>query len=136
MLITQIESSHIKELVMQSIASATNEILATMDMAQEINQPLPDTYYDLLSQKLEQGVVIKRVGFGTESEFEKIRNDHPSGSPNLLFKHIHRLKNYQRMITIDGRLLYFGVGDQFFKTEYLPIINAFKEYFISLEAQA
>ncbi len=55
---------------MSIVKLAKQEILATMDIAEELKKPLPLEYFFLLDKKMREGITIKRLAFGTVTQFE------------------------------------------------------------------
>lgn len=127
-----IEGSEIVRTVMSAIDSVTSSILMTMDLAEELRSPLPADYHSLLSRKLDEGVRISRVGFGTEQEFLQIAQIRSYPSENFTFIHNPNMKDYQRMILIDRAILFFRHNGVFSRSTHLTTINQFLQYFSSV----
>lgn len=127
-----IEGAEIVKSVMGAINSASSNILMTMDLTEELNSPLPANYHLLLSQKLDRGVRITRVGFGTEQEFLQVAQTRSFPSENFTFKHNPNLEEYQRMILLDGTILFFRYNGVFFRSTDPSLIEQFQQYFSSV----
>ena len=131
-IIQKVEITEIMRLVSESVGSAQKYIIATMLLAEEIDSPLPTSYHNLLSEKIKQGVALLRLGFGSEEEFGKVQEMYQFNTGGYDFKLCVDCKKYQRMIIIDGKMLFFGIDGNFYQSSYQPLVNAFKEYFSSL----
>src|SRR3989344_510158 len=104
--LTEIKKENIRDVVMSQIRKSKKEILATMDMTEELSHPLPTKYFSLLHQKYKKGIKIKRIIFGSTKQYQyflkKVKNK------NLFFVGKHtKSKNYKRMIMIDRTKLFF-----------------------------
>lgn len=128
MIVKIVPNNKIVSTVSQAILSAKNEILATMLLSEEIRDPLPEEYHKLLSNKIKQGVALKRLGFGRQDEYNSLVGRYLFGV-KYEFKYKDDLSQYQRMICIDSRIVFFGVEGIFLTTEYKPLIDVFKNYF-------
>ena len=73
----------------------------------------------------------KRLGFGTKEEYNQINFMYKFNS-NYIFRYEADINYYQRLIIIDGKLLFFGVDDMFFQSSYKQLIEAFLSYFSSV----
>src|SRR3989304_4521028 len=58
--LTEIKKENIRDVVMSQIRKSKKEILATMDMTEELSHPLPTKYFSLLHQKYKKGIKIKK----------------------------------------------------------------------------
>jgi hypothetical protein len=124
------------------IEASQREIFATMDLAQELIDPLPDWYYQLMLEKLKEGIKITRIAFGSECDFLQFSSKHTqlSGFENYqcLLGGIN-LENYYRMLLTDREKLMFAVQIPveflFLFTDESKYIEKYEEYFSSLIKQ-
>lgn len=123
-----IEGTDIIRTVMSTVMTATSSIVMTMNIPEELNSPLPTDYHLLLSQKLEEDIEITRIGFGTEQEFLKVAQTHSFPLGKFTFKHNPDLEEYQRMILIDGAVLFFRHDTIFFRSTDPTLIEQFQQY--------
>lgn len=123
-----VEGEEIVHAVMGTVGKAISEIKMTMDLAEEISQPLPEAYHQLLLAKLDDGVQISRVGFGTKEDFQMISQLHGFNSPNFKFAHNPNLQEYQRMILVDNNTLFFRHNNVFHRTTDVELIAKFQSY--------
>ena len=128
----EIEQSNILQKAISIVKSAKQELLVTMDLAEEIESPLPLEYFFLLDKKMKQGIRITRLAFGTATDFKRFNKRHKIRNNNykcILVKS----KNYKRMLLIDGKKLLFIVDNKnkrrFFYTTDLQYIKKFSQYF-------
>src|SRR3989338_6741660 len=56
--LTEIKKENIRDVVMSQIRKSKKEILATMDMTEELSHPLPTKYFSLLHQKYKKGLLL------------------------------------------------------------------------------
>jgi len=131
-MIESINKKNIVRCVGKEVKKAKKEIFATMLLSEEIKNPLPNSYHALLQKKVQQGVLVKRLGFGTKEEYNQISFMYKFNSKNYIFKYETDINYYQRLIIIDGKLLFFGVENMFFQSSYKQLIEAFLSYFSSV----
>ncbi|MEN9407489.1 MAG: hypothetical protein RLZZ455_705 [Candidatus Parcubacteria bacterium] len=132
MLITKIEQTVIVDEVMRAVRNATKCIYATMLLSQELQSPLPKTYHDLLGRKIKEGVKVYRVGFGARGEYNTFALSSKNlDSKSYSFRYLNKVSEYQRMLCIDEKKLFFGVDGSFFTSEYKPLVKVFMQYFNS-----
>ncbi|MEK7186180.1 MAG: hypothetical protein AAB675_02350 [Patescibacteria group bacterium] len=131
-MIKSIDRKKIVECVRKEVKKANKEIIVTMLLSEEIENPLPRSYHTLLQKKVQQGILVKRLGFGTKEEYNQINFMYKFNSKNYIFRYEADINYYQRLIIIDGKLLFFGVDDMFFQSSYKQLIEAFLSYFSSV----
>ncbi len=131
-MIKSINKKKVVGCVRKKIKKAKKKIIATMLLSEEIKNPLPKSYHKLLQKKVQQGILVKRLGFGTKEEYNQINFMYKFNSKNYIFKYETDINYYQRLIIIDGKLLFFGVEDMFFQSSYKQLIEAFLSYFSSV----
>ena len=116
---------------MYQIRKAKKEILATMDLTEELRSPLPIKYFSLLHKKYKQGVKIKRIIFGSTKQYKYLIKE--SEDKNLFFiGELTKSKNYKRMIMIDRTKLFFRNKTKFYFTSDSKYIKEYKKYFNTL----
>lgn len=128
-MINILNKDEVVNVVKKKVGKAKKEILATMLLSEEILSPLPDSYHALLVERVNSGVVLKRIGFGTKKDYTIIKSKYLIESNRYKFKYITNIKKYQRMIIIDKQNLFFGVNGTFFHSAYKPLVIAFRKYF-------
>lgn len=129
MFIQTVPKEEIVTLVTQAVKNAKQEILVTMLMSEEIAQPLPKSYRNLLKEKVKKGIVLQRLGFGSEEEYNSVKTLYPIVSGKYTFRYLKNISEYQRLIVIDKKQLVFGVDGIFMRSEYQPLILVFIDYF-------
>lgn len=115
--------------VMHEIGTAQKEIIATMLLSEEIGQPLPKTYHSLLKKKLDEGVMIKRLGFGTREDYNTIKHKYNYQSKQYSFRYRIKLSDYQRLLIIDKKRIFFKVGTIFLESSNRSIVAVFITFF-------
>lgn len=128
----EIKKENIRDAVMSQIRKAKKEILATMDIAEELNNPLPIKYFSLLHKKHKEGIKIERIIFGSTKQYKYLLNEVIDKNLFFIGKHT-KSKNYKRMIMIDETKLFFKkqVKDKvkFYFTTDIKQIKEYKKYF-------
>lgn len=127
----KVDKLNILKQVMSKVGIAKAEILSTMNLFEELKTPLPLEYFFLLNKKMQEGVVIKRLAFGTKSEFQKFNKRHSVKYKNYICI-LSKSKDYRRMILIDRKYLFFvdiKNSSNFFFTTDQSRINNFLAYF-------
>lgn len=128
----EVDASCILPKAMSVVRSARKEILVTMDLAEEIERPLPSGYFLLLQKKLTEGVTVKRLAFGGSSDFEIFTHRY-----NIIHENysciLAKTKNYKRMLLVDQSQLLFALNRggkrRFYYTEDTQYIKKFIKYF-------
>ena len=117
---------------MNMVSSARASIRMTMRATEETENPIPDAYFELLRQRIEEGVHVTRIGFGSQKEFLLLEHRVKSDAPNYAFYRTDE-SDYRRMLLVDGARLLFAkdtdIGRQVFYTEDSEIIRAYEQYF-------
>lgn len=131
-MLKSIDKKEIVKLVTKHIKDAHLEIMATMLLREEILNPLPSYYHALLKKKIEQGVQLKRLGFGIKKDYVTIKRRIGLVNKNYIFRYSKDSSLYQRMMIIDRSKLFFGVENSFYFSIYKPLIMVFLQYFDSL----
>lgn len=133
--ITHIKKENIRDKVISEIKKAKKEILATLEVTEEIRSPLPKSYFLLLSKKKKEGLKINRVVFGSKKVYYTYLKDHKLKKIPFNGKHTVS-KNYKRMIMIDGAKLFFSRKisgkNKFYFTVNPIIVQDYKRYFKKL----
>lgn len=128
----EVEKKDVVRIVMSVVGEAKKEVFATMLLSEEILNPLPKAYHELLQVKLSEGVHIKRLGFGTEDEYRKVQSLYPMQEKEYTFRFSPNVIQYQRLILIDGKVLFTKIGNTFFICTEKSIIEGFEHYFLKL----
>lgn len=129
MLFQIIQKKEILQQVKKAIFLARREILATMFLKEELRNPLPISYFNLLRKKINEGILLKRLGFGTKEDYNRIKDRNKIESNNYEFRCIIQESKYQRLIVIDRKKLFFGVDGLYFASTHMPFIEVFVNYF-------
>ncbi|MCG2689980.1 histidine phosphatase family protein [Candidatus Parcubacteria bacterium] len=96
--------------VMRVVGSAKEEILATMDLGEELEKPLSAEYFSLLSKKIQEGVIVKRLAFGTKAEFEAFNKKSDERNEGLIMS--RELIVMRHLMTEDNTANRFCSGDR------------------------
>ena len=128
----KIDKKDIVKEVMKAVGDSKKEIIATMLLTEEISVPLPISYHEILKKKVENGVMIKRLGFGTREDYNEMKKRLFMKSKRYHFRYISQVSQYQRLLVIDKNILFFGIDGSFFRSSYKPMVNAFLVYFKEL----
>ncbi len=121
-----------KEKILQEVISyiqkAKKEICMTMKFDDDVII-IPQVYFDILDQKLLEGVKIKRLCFGGVKEFGRFTNEKiPHGE--YVCK-LTKSKEYKRMIIIDKKYLFYKSKQAFVFSDNKQRIEEYSQYFIS-----
>lgn len=118
--------------VMGAVGGAEKEVRMSMLLREEVESPLPEKYHALLKSKLEAGVMIHRLGFGTTEDFEAIVQRLGFNFSIFSFSHIPDVALYQRFILVDNKRLFFFSDGNFCSTESESLIAAIQAYFAEM----
>lgn len=129
MLFKIINKREILKEVNKSVSLAREEILATMLLKEELKNPLPVFYFNLLRNKVNEGISLKRLGFGTKEEYNKVSNKILGDRKSYIFRFTTKELDYQRLIIIDRKKMFFGIDGLYFVSMYKPLIRVFADYF-------
>lgn len=117
---------------MSHIRKAKKEIFATMDVNEELINPLPEKYYSLLGIKYKEGIIIKRIVFGPIKQYKRFFETVIDKNLFFIGKHT-KSKNYKRMIMIDNAKLFFGKREnnkeKYYFTTDNKYLDEYKKYF-------
>lgn len=128
MLFQIIQKKEILQQVKKAISLARREILATMLLKEEIVNPLPVSYFNLLNKKMGKGIMLKRLGFGRKEDYNNIKSRYNFRN-NSKFRYNIQESKYQRLIIIDKEKLFFGIDGLYFTSRHKPLIEVFVDYF-------
>lgn len=131
MLFTLIEKKDILNDVQEVVSRAQKEIIATMYLQEELQSPLPKSYFQLLHSKLSEGIVIKRLGFGSKEDYNTMRNIIRISNKRYQFKYLEKILEYQRLIIIDRKIAFLGISGIFLKSTHEPFIQVVLKYFLN-----
>ncbi len=125
-----IDKKDIVNEVEKEVRKAKKEILASMLLSEEVKNPLPVSYRNLLAKRIDKGVVLKRIGFGTREEYVKISKQYRIESQKYFFRLEKDPSIYQRLLIIDRRKLFFKIDKTFFESDNQQLIDIFLDYFL------
>lgn len=95
-------------------------------------RPLPQEYMLAVQEKLDAGVILERIAFGTKEQFAAFQKLGFVKGPQYLLRRADA-KHFQRMLIVDDREMLFAVdigGSQlFFYTDEAPLVSEFVHYF-------
>lgn len=128
-----VDPTRIVSEVKATVADSRKEILATALLLDELANPLPPSYHQLLREKTRGGVQITRIGFGNKEQAQRFQDLYPFDSENYSFALNPNVAQYQRMIIIDSRDLFFKVGETFVHSKHSLLVEAFRKYFFTLK---
>lgn len=129
MLFEQIDKKDILREVKENLGKAKKEILTTMLLQEELGNPLPLSYFSLLKKKVGEGIFLRRLGFGTKEDYNKVSNKSLIYKKNYIFRFIGSELDYQRLIIIDRKKIFFGIDSLYFTSMHKPSIKVFIDYF-------
>ncbi|HUW22331.1 MAG TPA: hypothetical protein VMW41_06745 [Candidatus Bathyarchaeia archaeon] len=104
-------------------------------MMKEELKAISDEYLGLIRRKIQEGVLIERIGFGSQKDYEKaLVQLGLRPFKNFYFKYCPDLRKAQRLLVSDKKEMIFAVYmDQekklVFYTKYKPLIRVFLAYF-------
>jgi len=124
-----VEEDKILENVLFAASQAQDCIYATMDLAEEKNLPINQKYHDIVKEKLDAGVRVVRIGFGETSDFQIIKSRLGLEQNTYTFKRNPIIEDYQRLLMVDKKFLFFKKGGSFYKTQDPALIIQFLNYF-------
>lgn len=121
---TLVEKQNVLSTAIKLVNSAKTKILVTMNTDEEIREPLPEVYHNLLTKKAGQGIKIVRYGYGTRKSFLKLRPK----SKNITFIYGGNLSLYQRMLLVDKSRGIFSLEGTVYLTKFKPLVNSLVKY--------
>lgn len=125
----QIPGNEIIDTVTKAVGASQVEICMTMLLSEDKLRPLPEKYKKTLSDALERGVMVTRVGFGDDADFETISASTDIASSNFSFLQNRDVSKYQRMILVDKKQLFFKIDEVFYRSTDVVLISQFLNYF-------
>lgn len=114
------------------ITSAQKEILVTMDVNEELKNPLPKIYHQTLAQKCQKGALVKRIGFGNKKAYKEILKVKPKYS-NFIFIYGGSLSKYQRLIISDRIRAVCKIEDLVLLSDFKPFVTFLVKIFKNFE---
>jgi hypothetical protein len=123
-LYSQISKKQAIEFAKNLVIKAKKEIIATMNVDEEYSHPLPESYHNLLAKKVGNGIMVTRYGFGSIRVFKKLQSHYPV----IRFLYVGKIDSYQRMLITDKKRGMFAVGNKFFYTDFVPLIESLVKY--------
>ncbi len=122
----EVAASEVLHFAMSMVRNAQYEILATMNLAEELASPLPREYFFLLQEKIKHGVTLKRMAFGTEKKFEEFQRWQSWTHTRYQLRRA-ATTNYRRILIIDQSYILFAVEKKDRKFYYSEIPDLIKE---------
>jgi sugar-specific transcriptional regulator TrmB len=127
-----IDQENIVQKAIEVVKKSRNNIRATMLLSEELAQPIRQEYFSCLQDKINQGVILRRICFGSENEFQEFITTNPSNSTNS--HHIlSTTQDYFRMLMVDDSQLLFSLKTPkarlFFFTEDQNLVREYRDYF-------
>jgi sugar-specific transcriptional regulator TrmB len=130
-----IPENNVLKTAIRIVKKAKKTLFLTMLLEEEIKRLSPE-YIKLIKKKVSEGLIVKRIGFGTKKEFEVALKQSRINktAKNFLFKFCEDVKLYQRLLIADEKEMLFAVyikQDQknIFNTKSKEIIIGFVNYF-------
>lgn len=120
----KIKKEKVLNIAINLIIKSKKTINMTMDMQEEINNPLPQKYHKKLVKLIKNGVEINRYVFGPKKLLKKIKKSYPEIKTHFGGS----LEKYQRMLIVDGKQGLFAVNGIVFFSRFKPLINSLLEY--------
>ena len=77
---------------------------------------------------MEVGVKIKRLGFGTKADYNTIKQRLAMSKE---FRYSTKVTQYQRLLVIDRKILFFDINGLFFQSTYKLLVKTFLQFFNS-----
>jgi sugar-specific transcriptional regulator TrmB len=116
-----------KEVINKAISlikSSKKIIEMTMNMEEELVNPLPQKYHGLLKKLVKKNIKISRYTYGDKKLVSKIKDLYPQ--INIIYS--GNLNKYQRMLIIDRNYGLFSINGKVFFTNFKPLIKSLLEY--------
>lgn len=136
--IYKIPKGKIMGMAINLIKNTKKELLLTMLLKEEINNPLPQLYIKSLQKTINKKVKVKRLCFGNKKIFEKIKNNKISEGIELY--HINKVHLYKRMMIKDKKEMIFGVKKGrtyvFFYSKNRSVILKYLSYFKKIKLRS
>ena len=133
----ELDNLEILETAKSIVAAAQTSVKATMLVSEELERPLPGDYFLLLRKKMDAGVKITRVGFGSNEEVGRLTDKIDFAHNNYEFI-LCRHGTYKRMLLVDDSRLMFATetpeGKRFYYSEDPDDITDYLNYFEQLRA--
>lgn len=109
---------------MRLVRSSKKSVVVTMHVDEELKQPLPDNYHQLLERKARDGVRVVRYGFGSKKAFNTLKRKYSK----IQFYYAGSLARYQRMLVVDNSGALFRLHGVTYKTMFSHLAHALVEY--------
>lgn len=134
-IIQYIKNNQVNKIATELIEKSKNSLLLTMILNDEVNT-VSSSYINLIRRKVEQGILVRRIGFGTKSDYKKALIPYREilSSKKFIFKHSPDFSSAQRLLISDKKEMLFAVyikrkDKLVFYTKSKEIINGFVNYF-------
>jgi len=130
-----IPENQVLPLALRLVRKAKKSLNVTMMMGEEL-KATSKVYSTLFLRKIKEGIIVKRVGFGTKTEYQKALGTFPfrESPSNFLFGYAPLNKRSLRFLISDEKEMIFAVYKDksnkiVFYVGYKPLIEAFLLYF-------
>ena len=120
----EIKKNEVLKTALKLIGESQKTINMTMNMADELTNPLPAIYHRKLLKLIQKNIKIDRIVFGPKKLFKKITDKYPE----INIKYGGDLNKYQRFLIIDKKMGIFSLNGHVFFSQYEPLIKSLLEY--------
>lgn len=101
----------------------------TMDLKEELTNPLPNSYHKNLDIMSKNGIKIVRFTYGNKNDFVQIKKLHPA----IETYYKGKINLYQRILIIDKSFGLFALSGTVYFTSFRPLIKCLLKYVKILE---
>lgn len=95
-------------------------------------RPLPADYLQVLEEKLQEGLDMQRIVFGSEKECQDFQRSVPLQHPHYYLRRSDP-PLYQRCLIVDDQRMLFAIEKEglrlFFYTDEISVVKSFVDYF-------
>lgn len=120
----EIKKEKVFDMAMDLINKSKKNINITMNIEEELNNPLPKKYHQKLILLLKRGIKINRYVFGPKKLLKKIKKRYPEIKTHFGGS----LEKYQRMLIVDEKQGLFAVNGIVFFSRFKPLIKSLLKY--------
>ena len=123
-LCTEVNKNQVLQFALKLVNRAKKNITATMDMDEEIKNPLPAIYHKKLKELSKKGIVINRYVYGPKKLLNVIKKMYPE----IITHYAGSIENYQRMLIVDKNEGIFRMKNGVFYTSFKPLVLSLLKY--------
>lgn len=141
-LIKLIPKKSVLNTAMNLIKKSKKSLIMTMIMNDELNS-ISSNYINLLKYKITEGIMIKRIGFGTKNQYQKALQQllYSELPKNFIFVFYPNMSIAQRLLISDNKAMLFAVyigihSKMVFYSKNKFVIKGFIEYFKNVYKKA